>query len=300
MPLVFIEVKKPNNRDGILAERNRINTRFRNPKFRRFVNITQLMVFSNNMEYDDGSPEPLEGAFYASPSYEEPSFNYFREEEKRDLSQLLAAGGPGNRRPHPRGQQPHQHQALAGVCDQQEPGHARPTASAPRCSPATASLSCCDLPSPTSRPTKAWRNTSCATRRSSPPRRSGANSKPASARASSGTPRAAAKPRWPITTSITSPTGSRNRASSRSSTSSWIASICSIQASREFRSRGLVVHTINSREAFAQRHQVHQRHPQRLRHARNHRRQYPEIPGRPGCRPRHRLRPHAPARLFPR
>ena len=29
LPLVFIEVKKPNNRDGILAERNRIVTRFR-------------------------------------------------------------------------------------------------------------------------------------------------------------------------------------------------------------------------------------------------------------------------------
>lgn len=90
MPLVFIEVKKPNNRDGILAERNRINTRFKNPKFRRFVNITQLMVFSNNMEYDDSSPEPLEGAFYATPSYEEASFNYFREEETLDLGTLLA------------------------------------------------------------------------------------------------------------------------------------------------------------------------------------------------------------------
>ena len=78
MPLVFIEVKKPNNREGILAERNRINTRFRNPRFRRFANITQLMLFSNNMEYDDGSPQPIEGAFYACPSYEEPIFNYFR------------------------------------------------------------------------------------------------------------------------------------------------------------------------------------------------------------------------------
>ena len=50
MPLAFIEVKKPNNREGVLAERNRIITRFQNKKFRRFVNITQLMVFSNNME----------------------------------------------------------------------------------------------------------------------------------------------------------------------------------------------------------------------------------------------------------
>ncbi|MEQ6474693.1 type I restriction endonuclease [Comamonas sp. wu1-DMT] len=90
MPLAFIEVKKPNNREGVLAERNRIITRSRNPKFRRFINITQLMVFSNNMEYDDGSPQPIEGAFYASPSYDSPVFNYFREEESLDLTQLLA------------------------------------------------------------------------------------------------------------------------------------------------------------------------------------------------------------------
>jgi type I restriction enzyme R subunit len=90
MPLAFIEVKKPNNREGVLAERNRIITRSRNPKFRRFINITQLMVFSNNMEYEDGSPQPIEGAFYASPSYDAPIFNYFREEETLDLTQLLA------------------------------------------------------------------------------------------------------------------------------------------------------------------------------------------------------------------
>ena len=89
LPLVFIEVKKPNNRDGILAERNRIVARFKNPKFKRFINITQLMVFSNNMEYDDGSPEPLEGAFYASTSYDKHAFNYFREEEVLDLNTLL-------------------------------------------------------------------------------------------------------------------------------------------------------------------------------------------------------------------
>lgn len=89
MPLVFIEVKKPNNRDGVLAERDRINKRFQNPKFRRFVNLTQLMLFSNNMEYDDESPHPIEGAFYASPSYHEPVFNYFREEEVLNLTALL-------------------------------------------------------------------------------------------------------------------------------------------------------------------------------------------------------------------
>lgn len=91
MPLAFIEVKKPNNREGVLAERNRIITRCRNLRFRRFINITQLMVFSNNMEYEDGSPQPIEGAFYASPSYDSPIFNYFREEDALNLAELLTA-----------------------------------------------------------------------------------------------------------------------------------------------------------------------------------------------------------------
>ncbi|MEW8639554.1 MAG: type I restriction endonuclease [Candidatus Thiodiazotropha endolucinida] len=90
LPLAFIEVKKPNNKDGIQAEHKRIQTRFQNRKFRKFVNITQLMVFSNNMEYDDSSPLPIEGAFYATASYQKPSFNYFREEQKFDLPALLA------------------------------------------------------------------------------------------------------------------------------------------------------------------------------------------------------------------
>lgn len=89
MPLVFIEVKKPNNRDGVLAERDRINKRFQNPKFKSFANITQFMIFSNNMEYDDGTPEPIQGAFYASSSYYKPIFNYFREEEELNLTSLL-------------------------------------------------------------------------------------------------------------------------------------------------------------------------------------------------------------------
>lgn len=89
MPLVFIEVKKPHNRDGVLAERSRINARFQNKKFRRFINITQLMLFSNNMEYDNDSPEPLEGAFYASTSYQQAMFNYFREEEPLNIAALL-------------------------------------------------------------------------------------------------------------------------------------------------------------------------------------------------------------------
>lgn len=88
MPLVFIEVKKPNNHEGILAERNRINARFKNKKFRRFINETQFMVFSNNMEYDDESSEPIQGAFYASVSKGDATFNFFREENPEIFSRI--------------------------------------------------------------------------------------------------------------------------------------------------------------------------------------------------------------------
>jgi len=81
MPLIFIEVKKPNNRDGILVEHKRLQTRFANKKFRNFINITQLIIFSNNMEYDENSIQPIQGAFYAATSYGQVSFNYFREPE---------------------------------------------------------------------------------------------------------------------------------------------------------------------------------------------------------------------------
>lgn len=90
MPLSFIEVKKPNNREGILAERNRINTRFSNEKFRKFVNITQLLVFSNNNEYDEESIVPIQGAFYGTSSYSQVFFNCFREEDSSINSSIMS------------------------------------------------------------------------------------------------------------------------------------------------------------------------------------------------------------------
>ena len=89
MPLAFVEVKKPNNKGGIGEERERMAKRSLNPKFRRFINITQLMVFSNNMEYDQGETLPIQGAFYASSAYGKPVFNYFREEHMLNLTKLL-------------------------------------------------------------------------------------------------------------------------------------------------------------------------------------------------------------------
>lgn len=72
IPLAFIEVKKPNNKGGIKAEYDRMLMRVKNKKFRRFINLTQIMVFSNNSEYDDTEAVPLEGAFYSTISYEYP------------------------------------------------------------------------------------------------------------------------------------------------------------------------------------------------------------------------------------
>ena len=81
LPLAFVEVKKPNNKNGIQAEYRRMNTRVRNRKFRRFINMMQIMVFSNNSEYDDEEVVPLEGAFYATTSYTKLFFSHFREED---------------------------------------------------------------------------------------------------------------------------------------------------------------------------------------------------------------------------
>lgn len=87
LPLVFVEVKKPNNHGGMVAESKRMNNqRFPNKKFRRFLNITQLMIFSNNMEYDtlDGIV-PVQGAFYCTTARKSAPFNCFREENPKDL-----------------------------------------------------------------------------------------------------------------------------------------------------------------------------------------------------------------------
>lgn len=87
IPLVFCEVKKPHNKGGMLAESNRMNDiRFPNRKFRRFINITQLMIFSNNMEYDTlGGIVPVEGAFYCTSAKKRAFFNVFREENTKNL-----------------------------------------------------------------------------------------------------------------------------------------------------------------------------------------------------------------------
>lgn len=89
MPLFFMEAKRQNNKDGIVAERDRMFLRFRNPAFERFVNITQIMAFSNNQEYDDNSRQPIQGSYYASSAYGKLTFNHFREEDEAGMLALV-------------------------------------------------------------------------------------------------------------------------------------------------------------------------------------------------------------------
>lgn len=87
LPLCFVEVKKPNNHGGMVAESARMNReRFPNKKFRRFINATQLMIFSNNMEYDAlGGIVPIQGAFYCTGARLFSPFNCFREENPGNM-----------------------------------------------------------------------------------------------------------------------------------------------------------------------------------------------------------------------
>lgn len=91
LPLIHIEVKKPQNREGMLAERERMNDRMRQRDFRRFLNIAQMMIFSNNEEYDTDSRVPVQGAFYASMSKEKMFFNVFREAQQAYYQTLKLA-----------------------------------------------------------------------------------------------------------------------------------------------------------------------------------------------------------------
>jgi type I restriction enzyme, R subunit len=79
LPLALIEVKKPNNTDGIQAEQARMVCRNGKKSFRRFLNLSQLLIFSNNQEYTLLRGEPFLGAYYATRAAKRPIFNCFHE-----------------------------------------------------------------------------------------------------------------------------------------------------------------------------------------------------------------------------
>lgn len=94
MPLGFMEVKRPNNKEGIIAERERMYSRFSNSLYRTFVNITQVMAFSNNQEYDEDR-QPIHGSYYASSAYGEVKLNRFREEATTEMDLLVSERDEG-------------------------------------------------------------------------------------------------------------------------------------------------------------------------------------------------------------
>lgn len=89
MPLGFMEVKRENNKDGILVEHDRMHARFKNEAYRRFANIVQVMAFSNNQEYDDEERKPVQGSFYAASAYGRLMLNHFREEDLEEMAHLV-------------------------------------------------------------------------------------------------------------------------------------------------------------------------------------------------------------------
>lgn len=85
MPLAFLEVKKPDNEGGIQKEFDRmINQRLRNPEYKKFFNMLQLISFSNNMEYEDADDveDVKAGSFYTTPNGQNTSFSFFREDDE--------------------------------------------------------------------------------------------------------------------------------------------------------------------------------------------------------------------------
>lgn len=88
MPLGFLEVKKPNNDGGIKAEFDRmIDRRLKNPDYKKFFNLIQLVTFSNNMDYEesdtlDNAEDIKAGSFYTTPNGNNTSFSFFREDNE--------------------------------------------------------------------------------------------------------------------------------------------------------------------------------------------------------------------------
>lgn len=89
LPLAFIEVKKHNNNKGIETESERMKVRFQNRKFRRFLNITQIMGFSNDMNYADNNTNAIQGAFYAAIGRTTTKYNCFREDGQTSFPKII-------------------------------------------------------------------------------------------------------------------------------------------------------------------------------------------------------------------
>lgn len=90
IPLGFIEVKKPNNKDGIQAEFKRMKEeRLKNKDNTHFFNLLQVLGFTNNQQYNDDERIKLQGSFYTTPNGESTSYNLFREEQEIHVNEYI-------------------------------------------------------------------------------------------------------------------------------------------------------------------------------------------------------------------
>lgn len=89
IPIAFVEVKKPNNINGIQAEFKRQQERVKEAEYTSFFNQFQVLGFTNNHEYNDAEQIKMSGSFYATPNAGDYSFNHFREEQEIAVSEYL-------------------------------------------------------------------------------------------------------------------------------------------------------------------------------------------------------------------
>lgn len=89
IPLGFMEVKKPNNQNGIQAEFSRMKYRLKTEDFIPFFNQFQILGFTNNMPYDDGSLIQLQGSYYTTPNGTKTTYNNFREEQEIPVNEFI-------------------------------------------------------------------------------------------------------------------------------------------------------------------------------------------------------------------
>lgn len=89
IPLSFIEVKKPNNQNGVQAEFSRMEYRMGVGNFTRFFNQFQVLGFTNNMPYVDESRVKLQGSYYTTPNFNATQYNNFREEKQIAINEYI-------------------------------------------------------------------------------------------------------------------------------------------------------------------------------------------------------------------
>ncbi len=91
IPLGFIEVKKPNNENGIQSEFDRMKKdRLCKDELVPFFNQFQVLGFTNNQDYDDDARTKKQGSYYTAPNGTSMTYNHFREEQEIALSEFIS------------------------------------------------------------------------------------------------------------------------------------------------------------------------------------------------------------------